>query len=87
LLFPAVPNPSIDFTTFDFEISDASAVSITVTDINGRVVAQPMNNVNYHAGRHQFRLEHQQLNLSAGTYIATITSPLGQSSRKFMIAN
>ncbi len=87
LLFPAVPNPSIDFTTFDFEISDAAAISMTVIDINGRVVAQPMNNVDYYAGRHQYKLEHQQLNLAAGTYIATITSALGTSSRKFMIAN
>jgi hypothetical protein len=85
LLFPAVPNPSIDFTTFDFEISDAAAISISITDINGRVVAQPLSNEKYLAGRHQFRLEHQQLHLAAGTYIATISSPFGQSSRKFII--
>ncbi len=86
LLFPAIPNPSIDFTTFDFEISEAAAVSIVVTDINGRVVANPLSNEKYNAGRHQFRLEHQSLGLAAGTYIATITSPSGQCSRKFMIA-
>ncbi|CAN5234538.1 hypothetical protein BH09BAC5_BH09BAC5_19160 [soil metagenome] len=87
LLFPAVPNPSIDFTTFDFEISDADEISITVTDINGRIVAQPMTNEKFQTGRHQFKLQHHELNLAAGTYIATITGSQGQSSRKFVIEN
>lgn len=86
-LFPATPNPSIDFTAFDFELSEASSVSMTITDLNGRMIAQPMNNEKFLAGRHQFKLDHNTYNLAAGTYIATLNGPLGQVSRKFIVGN
>jgi hypothetical protein len=84
-LYPAMPNPSIDFTAFDFELSEASSVSVTITDLNGRVVAQPLTDEKYMAGRHEFKLDHAASHLAAGTYIATLSGPLGQTSRKFIV--
>ncbi len=87
LLYPAMPNPSIDFTTFDFEISEAAPVVLTITDVNGKTIAQPVNGKKYDPGRHQVKVGQAEYGLSAGIYIATISTPFGQSSRKFIVAN
>ncbi|HET6991212.1 MAG TPA: T9SS type A sorting domain-containing protein [Bacteroidia bacterium] len=86
LLYPAMPNPTIDFTTFDFEISQPASVAFTVTDLNGRVVAKPIDEKKYETGRHQIRLEQNTLSLAPGIYIATLTTSFGQCSRKFVIS-
>lgn len=86
LLYPAVPNPSIDFSTFDFQLSEPAAVTMTITDINGRQVAVPINGVKYENGRHQYKVMHQELGLAAGIYIATLTTSYGVQSRKFVVS-
>jgi hypothetical protein len=86
LLYPAMPNPSIDFTTFDFEISKASDVQFVVTDLEGKVVARPLQEKKYEPGRHQIRLEQNELGLASGIYIATISTSYGQCSRKFVVS-
>jgi hypothetical protein len=87
LFYPAVPNPSIDFTTFDFEIPEASSVVLTITDIKGSVIAQPINGEKYEAGRHQYKLHQGEMGIAPGIYIATITTASGQASRKFIISS
>lgn len=86
LLYPAVPNPAIDFSTFDFQLSKPGAVTMTITDINGRIIAQPISGVNYDTGRHQYKVHHKELNLAAGIYIATVSTSYGVQSRKFVVA-
>ena len=84
-LFPAAPNPAIDFTAFDFELGEAAPVTIHVTDLNGRSLLTPVKEKKYGTGRHQFQLDHAEYNLAPGMYVATITTPYGKRSRKFTV--
>lgn len=85
LVYPAFPNPTIDFTTFDFQLPQTTSVSLEVTDMNGRVVAKPLEEKKYLAGRHQVCIHHHDFNLPPGIYIATISTPYGLSNRKFEV--
>jgi hypothetical protein len=85
ILFPAYPNPSIDFTTFDFEVHETAPLSLVITDINGRIIRTVLANETYSPGRHQVKLNDYELNLSTGFYIATLYTPQGTSSRKFSV--
>jgi len=84
-LFPAMPNPAIDFTAFDFELGEASTVTIHLTDLNGRSLLMPVKEKKYDTGRHQFLLRHAEYNLAPGMYVATITTQSGKCSRKFTV--
>lgn len=86
LLYPAAPNPAIDFSNFDFELSDPAVVSMTITDINGRELVRPIDGVKYETGRHSFKLYPSQYGLAPGVYIATLETPYGVQSRKFIVS-
>lgn len=82
ILYPAFPNPSIDFTTFDFQLSEATDVTLFITDINGKEIARLADKKKYSKGKHQLRFDNK---LSAGIYLATIITPFGSSNRKISI--
>ncbi len=85
MLFPAYPNPSLDFTTFDFEVHQPSDVTLTITDLHGRVIRTVINGETYNAGKHQVKIDNTALSLATGMYIATIATPQGMYSRKFYV--
>ncbi|HET6991489.1 MAG TPA: T9SS type A sorting domain-containing protein, partial [Bacteroidia bacterium] len=87
LFYPALPNPAIDFTTFDFQVPENSKVTLKISDLNGRTLAVPLDEMNYEKGRHQFCLNHHSYNLSPGIYIATLSTQDGMLSRKFEVMN
>lgn len=85
LLYPAVPNPAIDFTAFDFQLAETDDVTLTITDINGRKITTLLNKATYTNGRHQVRMQHSEFQLAAGVYVATITTGEHTASRKFTV--
>jgi len=82
VFFPTYPNPFSVFTTFDFKLAQAQPVTLIITDINGKEVARPLDNVAYSQGQHQFLFDNY---LAAGLYVATITTPSSSSSRKISV--
>ncbi|HYV92149.1 MAG TPA: hypothetical protein VE978_10215 [Chitinophagales bacterium] len=85
LVYPAFPNPAIDFTTLDFRLSQPMSVSLKITDLKGCVVAKPFDEKKYQVGRHQVCLDHHVLKLLPGIYIAILSTPSGAFSRKFEV--
>jgi len=85
IVYPAYPNPSITFTTFDFQLAQPADVSFSVTDLQGRSLVN-VQQQHYAPGRHQLRLDHHALGLAPGIYAATLSSPLGTFSRKFEVS-
>ncbi|TND07686.1 MAG: BNR/Asp-box repeat-containing protein [Bacteroidetes bacterium] len=86
VLYPAVPNPATDFTAFDFQVSEETAVTLTISDLQGKTLIKPVNGTRYLPGRHQVKLFHSEVDLPAGIYIATVTTLYGQQSRKFIVS-
>lgn len=85
LLYPATPNPAIDFTAFDFQLAENDNVTLTITDINGRAITTLLNKAAYTSGRHQVRMQHSSYGLATGMYVATITTGKHTASRKFTV--
>jgi len=85
LVYPAFPNPAIDFTTIDFQLSQGTSVSLRISDMNGHVLTKPLDEKKYQVGRHQVCLDYHLLHLMPGVYIATISTPEKQFSRKFEV--
>jgi len=61
------PNPFSPSTTLGFTLPENGNVSIRVLDMTGKVVATPVNGVDYSAGRAQVKFDAP--NLASGTYI------------------
>ena len=77
-----MPNPSVDQTTLAYELSKASKVNITITDIVGQMVFQ--NQLGFqNVGSHQYNISTE--NLSSGIYHVTIQTLDGKMTQKLMI--
>lgn len=78
----AYPNPFLTSTTIPFALREASVVSLTVYDMNGKVVQERDLGLRV-AGNHEVALEANSL--AAGVYIYELTTPAGRQSRSFHI--
>jgi hypothetical protein len=61
------PNPFHPTTMFGFTIPENGNVSLRILDMTGKVVATPLNGVDYSAGKAQVRFD--AANLASGTYV------------------
>ncbi|MEI8135254.1 MAG: T9SS type A sorting domain-containing protein [bacterium] len=61
------PNPFNPSTMMTFTLPTNGTVSLRVLDMTGKVVATPINAVDYNAGKSQFKFE--AANLASGTYV------------------
>ncbi len=61
--------------------------SFIISDVNGRILAQPLDEKKFQIGRHQVCLDHHALNLSPGIYLATISTSSEAFSRKFEVVH
>lgn len=75
------PNPANDFILVDLDMDKMTKVTITLADINGRVIKFD-NFQNVTTMQHRFDTS----NLTAGTYIVRVASPEGTSTKKLVIA-
>lgn len=74
------PNPAEDFVLVDLDLDKMTKVTITLADINGRVIKFD-NFQNVTTMQHRFDTS----NLAAGTYLVRVASPEGTSTKKLVI--
>ncbi len=70
------PNPMTDHATISFTLERASMVDLTLMDVLGRVVAQPLVHQFFAAGGHATGFDLTQLNrkIASGTYLYRLTA-------------
>jgi trimeric autotransporter adhesin len=82
---PAFPNPSRSSATLAWSLPAASRTQLTLFDIAGRVVREPLRGTQLSAGPHQVGLDVQ--GLSAGIYFARLETRFGHLTRRLVVAH
>lgn len=78
------PNPFNPTTNIRFQLSEPNAVTVTVYDVLGRLVAQPKQNTSLAAGTHQVTFD--ATHLPSGMYVYTVHLSNGEAqSGKMML--
>lgn len=77
------PNPFNPSTTIEFTLTEDANVSLTVYDINGKLVTELINNTSFAKGAYKITFDASKL--ASGTYIYTLTSGLKQVSKKMTL--
>ncbi len=75
------PNPVSDVLNLEVSFDDATNATITIADINGRVI-----NIDNRQGLTKEVLTYRLPNLAAGTYLARIATEKGTKTKKFVVA-
>lgn len=81
-LLGAYPNPANDFTNVRYRLDEASAVSVEVFDLTGRVIHHSSEKLS--AGIHDVKISLK--NIPAGNYYYTINIGDAQLTSKFVVA-
>jgi Copper type II ascorbate-dependent monooxygenase, N-terminal domain/Copper type II ascorbate-dependent monooxygenase, C-terminal domain len=81
--YDPAPNPAHASTLFSYFLPDADRVSLTITDLNGRIVAEPLRQNLQEAGYRYYT--YSSSNLAAGEYICTITATSGTRTKKLLV--
>ncbi|MEE9117408.1 MAG: T9SS type A sorting domain-containing protein, partial [Calditrichia bacterium] len=76
------PNPFNPGTTIEFFLPEAKHVLLTVYDMNGREVAELLNQ---HVGKGNHVLSFEATNLSSGIYFYTINAGSYRATKKMMV--
>ncbi|MBC6697767.1 T9SS type A sorting domain-containing protein [Hymenobacter sp. BT190] len=83
-LYPVYPNPvAAGVVTIGFSLPDAAAVSVLLTDAQGRVVRQPAQSRRYSGGTHT--LELPTTGLAAGLYLVKLQTPDFTQTQKLVL--
>jgi hypothetical protein len=61
------PNPFGSTTMFSFTLPENGTASLRILDMTGKVIATPVNNVDYIAGKNEVKFDAS--NLASGTYV------------------
>lgn len=78
------PNPFNPTTQIRFALPESQQVTIQLYDVNGRLVAELLNNAMYSAGNHQVTFDGS--GLSSGIYIYTMRTSSGMAfTRKLLL--
>jgi uncharacterized delta-60 repeat protein len=77
------PNPILDKATLKFSLNQAGPVSISISDVNGKLIDKLLSSQYYATGKHQLELQipHE---LITGYYIITIHTTTQSRSVKFL---
>jgi len=67
------PNPFTGTTTIEYTLPKAGKASLTISDISGKTVANPIQNKTHEAGTYTLKLD--ATTLPPGIYIATLRTP------------
>lgn len=76
------PNPTDDFATLRFTLSEPANSTVDLFDVTGRLVTRVLD-ANLAAGEHRISLAVDQL--PSGAYYSTVTTSGGQSSAKIVV--
>ena len=76
----AYPNPNSGSLRVDYQLAGLEPVSMTLMDLQGRILAQPLKGVLQSAGHHSLALDLGQFDLSAGMYVLRVESTTGTTS-------
>ena len=78
------PNPAVDMTQIQYELSNASDVVLEVADMTGRIVLQH-NEGNQPAGKHNIEINTQSL--ESGVYFYTLKAGAFTATKRMIVAN
>jgi hypothetical protein len=80
----AAPNPFNSSTIISFVLKRPEVLSLTITDLNGRVVARPFTNEPMSAGDHDYVLSAAEAALPAGIYFCTLSGKNTNQTQKLI---
>ncbi|MEM9820833.1 MAG: T9SS type A sorting domain-containing protein, partial [Bacteroidota bacterium] len=78
------PNPFSEQTLFAFQLEQASEVSLTISNINGQVIARPIEANRLRKGHHEISFDGREL--PTGVYVYTLQTQTGRISKQMVIA-
>ncbi|MEM0992387.1 MAG: T9SS type A sorting domain-containing protein [Bacteroidota bacterium] len=82
-LYPIYPNPSQQSITVGFSLAKASAVHLTIHDMQGRLMRNINEKVFYPIGKHQVNIDTE--GLPSGTYVLTLQGEHFKLSEPFQV--
>ncbi len=77
------PNPFNPTTTIEFTISKGSNVTLTIYDINGKLVSKLINSAYFNSGNYKITFDASKL--ASGTYFYELTNGIQQLTRKMSL--
>lgn len=79
------PNPFQNFTTIEYTLVEETPATLTITDVSGKIVAQPFANKQQDRGTH--KVEFQASNLPPGLYFYTLQTGAQKVTKQMLIFN
>jgi hypothetical protein len=76
------PNPASEMTNLHFSLSSGSVCSLTIYDMNGQAIRNPINGY-VKPGIYNVEIDTQ--NIPGGTYIVVMETDLGKSTKKIVV--
>jgi hypothetical protein len=70
--YSVYPNPNRDSINFSFKMHGTDLVTISITDMNGKLISTPIKNKTYNYGKYIETFSKAELRLSKGEYFYTI---------------
>jgi hypothetical protein len=83
VLYPCYPNPFNPSTSIKFSLPDVMEVSIKIYDINGKLVANLIDNVSFVPGYHN--VDFNAINYSSGIYIYVLETENSLHTNKMIL--
>ncbi len=83
-LFDAMPTPSIDYTTINFNMVEAGNAVVTLYDANGKSVVTLFNSY-ANEGVNTIAFDVNDYNLNNGVYYYTLETPKGTATKRLVI--
>lgn len=77
------PNPFNPTTQIPFSLQNSGTITLQILDLTGRILAEPISNRVYPAGKHT--ISFNATNLASGLYLYSITTDTGFQLTKIMV--
>jgi len=83
--FSIYPNPSTSETYVSFKLHEATSISLSINDIQGKQVAKILDNEDLDFGKHIIEIPLKKYNLKSGMYFYTLKSDKKVVTKKMII--
>lgn len=84
ILNQPVPNPTSEYTQFDYVLPAQSQVTISITDMFGKSVAS-FDQKTLTEGTYKFEVNVSELNIPSGIYFINVSTKFGVSTQKLIV--